>query len=244
VTNGYAIGDGEGRRRRFRRTLIFSTVGHALLLLGLVGSVPGKRSVVLPSVITVDLVAAPAPAPAPAPAAPRPAPKPAPKQVVLPERPNTPQPKPRRRKEVVLEQKPKEEKSLEDLLQQFREESGEPKPKPEPVASAAGEEVVARAPAGGIPVSAEKMQWMRAARIRVMENWVVPAEFRLQALQTEVRVALDDSGEVIGTPRIVRHSGNPWYDKGVVRSIQKASPLPPPPEPGDWTFIFDSDDSY
>jgi outer membrane biosynthesis protein TonB len=243
VTNGYANGDGEGRRRRFRRTLIFSTAGHALLLLGLVVSVPGKRGVVLPSVITVDLVAAPAPAaPRPAPAAPPPTPTPAPKQVVLPERPSTPQPKPRRRKEVVLEQKPKEEKSLEDLLQQFREQSGEPKP--EPVAPAVEEQVVARAPGAGTPVSAEEMQWMRAARIRVMENWVVTGDFRLHALQTEVRVTLDDSGEVIGTPRIVRRSGNLWYDKGVVRSIQKASPLPPPPEPGDWTFIFDSDDSY
>jgi TonB family protein len=57
-------------------------------------------------------------------------------------------------------------------------------------------------------------------------------------------VALDASGEVLGTPRILRRSGNPWYDEGVVRSIQKASPLPPPPEPGDWTFIFDSDESY
>ena len=238
MSDGYAFGDGEGRRRRFRRTLLFSTVGHALLLLGLVVSAPGKRGVVLPSVITVDLVAARAEARAVPPAAP----KPRPKQVVLPEKPRTPEPKPRRRKEVVLEQKPKEEKSLEDLLQQFREESGEPKP--EPVAPAAEEAVVARAPAAGVPVPAEEVAWMRAARIRVMENWVVPAQFRLQALQTEIRVALDDSGEVIGTPRIVRRSGNLWYDKEVVRSIQKASPLPPPPEPGDWTFIFDSDDSY
>ncbi len=242
MTDGYAIGNGEGRRRRFRRTLIFSTVGHALLLLGLVVSAPGKRGVVLPSVITVDLVAARAEVRVAQPAAAKPIPKPKPKQVVLPEKPRTPEPKPQRRKEVVLEQKPKEEKSLEDLLQQFREQSGEPKP--EPVAPAAEEAVVARAPAAGVPVPAEEMAWMRAARIRVMEAWVVPPQFRLQALQTEIRVALDDAGEVIGTPRIVRRSGNPWYDEGVVRSIQKASPLPPPPEPGDWTFIFNSDESY
>lgn len=239
MTNGYANEQGGHRRRDFRRTLIFSTVGHALLLLGLVVSAPAKRGVVLPSVITVDLVAARV---APGPAAPRAAPKPKPKQVVLPEKPRTPEPKPRQRKEVVLEQKPKEEKSLEDLLAQFREESGEPKP--EQPAPAAAEEVVARAPASGLPVSVDVLAWVREVRIHVQESWVVPPGFRLQLLQTEVRVALGASGEVMDTPRVVGRSGNPWYDDGVVRGIQKASPLPPPPEPGDWTFIFASDEIY
>ena len=239
MTNGDSMEQGGNRRRDFHRTLIFSIVGHALLLLGLVVSASSKRGVVLPSVITVDLVAARA---APGPAAPRVAPKPRPKQVVLPEKPRTPEPKPRRRKEVVLEQKPKEEKSLDDLLAEFREEGGEPKP--EQPAPAVAEEVVARAPASGRPASAELVAWVRAAKIRVMEAWVVPPGFRLQSLQTEVRVVLGATGEVIGTPRIVRRSGNHWYDEGVVRGIQKASPLPPPPEPGDWTFIFASDESY
>jgi len=239
VTNGDSIEQGGDQRRDFRRTLMFSTVGHALLLLGLVVSAPAKRGVVLPSVITVDLVAARA---APGPAAPPAAPKPKPKQVVLPEKPRTPEPKPRQRKEVVLEQKPKEEKSLDDLLAQFREESGEPKP--EAPAPAAAEEVVARAPAAGLPVSADVLTWVREAKIRVMEAWVVPSGFRLQWLQTEVLVTLGASGDVIGTPRVVRRSGNLYYDEGVVRGIQMASPLPPPPEPGDWTFIFASDESY
>lgn len=237
MTNGDSTEQGGDPRRDFRRTLIFSTVGHALLLLGLVVSAPAKRGVVLPSVITVDLVAARA---APGPAAPPAAPKPKPKQVVLPEKPRTPEPKPRQRKEVVLEQKPKEEKSLDDLLAQFREQSGEPKPEP----PAAAEEVVARAPAAGLPVSADVLTWVREAKIRVMEAWVVPPGFRLQWLQTEVLVTLGASGDVIGTPRVVRRSGNLFYDDGVVRGIQKASPLPPPPEPGDWTFIFASDESY
>jgi hypothetical protein len=221
--------------------LIFSTVGHAMFLLGLVVSTPAKRGVVLPSVITVDLVAAPASArAAPQPPSPRAVPKP--KQVVLPEKPTLSEPKPRRRKEVVLEPKPKQEKSLEDLLAQFREEGGEPTPtQPAPAAT---EEIVARAPASGRPVSADVLAWVRRAKVRVKEAWVVPPGFRLQSLQTEVRVALGASGEVLGTPRIVRRSGNPWYDEGVVRGIQKASPLPPPPEPGDWTFIFASDEHY
>jgi TonB family protein len=35
-------------------------------------------------------------------------------------------------------------------------------------------------------------------------------------------------------------SGNPWYDESVERAIQKASPVPAPPEAGDWQFTFDS----
>lgn len=38
--------------------------------------------------------------------------------------------------------------------------------------------------------------------------------------------------------------GNPWYDENVVRAIQKASPLPAPPEAGEWAFVFVPEDSY
>ena len=45
-------------------------------------------------------------------------------------------------------------------------------------------------------------------------------------------------GNVLSEPRIVRRSGNPWYDESVVRGITKASPLPPPPHAGEWDFVF------
>jgi outer membrane biosynthesis protein TonB len=224
----------------------FSMAAHVLLVFGSAFSMPAQRGIAIPNVITVDLIAAPAPARArPAPPAPRAKPKP--KQVVLPERPSlpTPKPKPRRREEDVLEPKPKEEKSLDDLLDQFREEQGEPTPTPPAPAppSAAVEPAPVMASAGvGVPVGAEEMAWIRKAKIHVRKNWVVPPNFRLQSLQTEIVVKLDAAGNVKGKPRIVRASGNPWYDEGVVRSIEKASPLPPPPESGDRTFIFASDD--
>ena len=41
---------------------------------------------------------------------------------------------------------------------------------------------------------------------------------------------------------MLRRSGNPWYDESVVRAIQKASPLPPPPEAGEWPFVFKPED--
>jgi outer membrane biosynthesis protein TonB len=236
---------GGDRRSDFRRMVWFSVAGHVVLLLSALVSVPDRRGIAIPSVITIDLLAAPAPASSrarPQPPAPQARPKPKPKQVVLPERPSLPKPKPKpnRREEVVLEPKPKDEKSLEDLLEQMREEQGEPTPAPP---TAAVEPAPASAPAGaGRPVSPEVLAWVRKTKIRVREAWVVPPGFRLQALETEIVVAIDDSGTVLGTPRIVRRSGNPWYDEGVVRGVEKASPLPPPPESGDWTFIFASDE--
>jgi TonB family protein len=63
----------------------------------------------------------------------------------------------------------------------------------------------------------------------------------MQVLVAEIRVNLDAAGYVRGMPKVERRSGNPWYDENVVRSIQKASPLPAPPEAGKWTFVFYSD---
>jgi TonB family protein len=85
---------------------------------------------------------------------------------------------------------------------------------------------------------------MRRAKIHVKRAWVVPPGFRNEPLMTHVAVKLDGQGNVVGTPEITRRSGNPWYDEGVVRGIQKASPLPPPPEAGDWDFVFVPEDAY
>ena len=85
---------------------------------------------------------------------------------------------------------------------------------------------------------------MRRAKIHVRRTWVVPPGFRTQPLETRVIVRLDAGGALLGEPRITRRSGNPWYDDGVVRGLQKASPLPSPPEAGEWEFIFVPQDSY
>jgi len=73
--------------------------------------------------------------------------------------------------------------------------------------------------------------------------WIVPPGFRTQPLQTRVVVTLDSAGNIVGSPRITKKSGNPWYDDGVVRGLAKASPLPPPPEAGDWVMWFEPGDS-
>jgi protein TonB len=240
------------RRRDFQRMLAWSLAIH-------VGAVavslysPTTRVGSPPQVISVELVAAPpsaapkAPKPKAARPIPPPPPKPKPKQVVLPKNPTASpsKPKPARpepRREVVLEPKTREEKSLEDLLSDMREEQGETTPSPSPVRTAA---VPSPAPSAGTGVmSPEEADWRRRAKLHVRQAWVVPPGFRTEVLQTHVTVKLDAAGNVVGTPRIDRRSGNPWYDEGVVRGIEKASPLPPPPEAGKWPFIFVPEDAY
>jgi TonB family protein len=234
------------RRREFRRLLLVSAVAHAGLL-GLL-AVEFEHSVTtLPGVVAVELVAAPAAvtaAPRPAPA-PRPPPKPVPKKVVLPAQPTTPKPKakPEPKPEPVAEPEPTpepaaEEKDLSDVLAQLRADAGEETAEPPVQTAMAG--------GGGLgqPVSPEVAAWMKKAKIHVRQAWVLPPAFRTQALEAHVVVDLDASGNVRGTPEVVRRSGNPWFDEGVVRAIQKASPLPPPPEADEWSFVFVPGDSY
>jgi TonB family protein len=59
-----------------------------------------------------------------------------------------------------------------------------------------------------------------------------------------VLVDLDAGGNVVGTPKVVKRSGNPWFDEGVVRAIQSSSPLPAPPAADEWAFVFVPGDSY
>ena len=245
------------RRREFRRSVVLSGLLHVGAV-GLSLALPAPAAVRPAGVITVDLVAAPpsvappraTPAPAPAPAAaPTPKPKPKPKQKVLPkeptERSTKPKPKPAkkptpRREEVFLDPEPKQEKSLDELMAEMRGESGEPTPEPVETATA-------RAPSPssgpGRPVSPQVLDWIRRTKVHVQRSWVVAPGFRMQALETHVIVDLDAAGNV-RSAEIAKRSGNPWYDEGVIRGIEKASPLPKPPEAGEWPFVFVPEDAF
>jgi TonB family protein len=250
------------RRRDFQRMLGWSFAIHVGVVVLAMASPPSQMGSP-PTVIAVELLAAvpsaaPSPpkasAPTPVPAKPTPKPPPPPpkpKQVVLPKNPtqipSKPKPaKPEPRREVVIEPKQKEEKSLEDLLSDMRGEQGEPTPAPSPAPTP----VQTAAVAGPVPssgtgsMSAEEADWRRRAKLHVRQAWVVPPGFRMEALQTHVTVELDAAGNVVGTPVIARRSGNPWYDEGVIRGIEKASPLPAPPEAGKWPFVFVPEDAY
>jgi TonB family protein len=246
------------RRRGLRKTVAISTVAHAAVVAVLVlGPALHPKPVLLPSVVTVDLVAAP-PAPAPAPRA-RPAPRPTPRKVVLPASPSrvvAPVPTPKPREKPV-------EQDYDELLKRLRADAGEDRPEPvdlqpkappappTPTVTPAPAPAVVSEPRAaatsttrgvGRRVSPEVAAWVRDARIHVRREWVLAAGFRLQDLETHVEVELDRDGHVIGEPEVTRRSGNPWYDESVVRAIEKADPLPAPPEAGRWPFVFRPED--
>ncbi len=239
--------------------VVWSALVH-MGALGLVLVTPADDHRSPPRVISVELLGSPpSAAPArPAPAAakqkalpPPPAP-PKPKQVVLPEKPQAPKPQAKekakpREQEVFHEPEKKEEKSLEELLAEMRDEAGEAETPAPAEAAEPVDTAIAPSPGStsgtGDPLSPEERDWHMRVKRRMKGIWVVPPGFRTQALVTRVIVTLDASGNILGEPRITQRSGNPWFDEGVVRGLSKASPLPPPPEPGDWPMQFEPGDS-
>jgi TonB family protein len=244
------------RRRDFRRMLASSAGIHAALALFLLWA-PKPSIAPLPAVVRVDLVTmAPAPAaPArPAPAKPTPKPKPAPapkappkpappKKIVIPEKPvakvePAPEAVAKPKPEPVAEPEPAaepEQVDYADLLADLREEAGESQPQPQAQARAAATGLPGGGP--GVVVSPAEFAWRRSAKMHVTRAWVLAPGFRMQPLEAEVMVRLGPGGEVMGT-RISRSSGNPWYDESVERAVQKASPLPAPPDADEWPFRF------
>lgn len=234
------------RRREWRQVLGLSVLLHIAVGLVFVWSPKLSRSPsALAGAVMVELVAA---APGAAPAA-RPAPRRAPpkKTVVLPKEPKAvakprPKAKPRAPKARPAP-KAAPQKSLDEVMRELKRKEGPADrvgTQPKQVARAAA--VTGSAGSGTARVDAATASWLRRARIHVRRGWVLAPGFRTQELEAHVRVRLDRQGNVVGDPRIIQRSGNPWYDDSVLRAIEKSSPLPPPPEAGEWPFVFRPED--
>jgi protein TonB len=261
--------EAEDRERAFRRAVGASMLVH-LMAVGIFWWSPlPSRTATLPAVVNVTLVAAapgaparpaapappppvpeaiPEPVPVPIPE-PAPVPVPVPDKVLLPkEATKVPKPKPAVAPKPAVEPKPKprpepaprrEPVAYDDVLSQLRAEAGEAAPQPVEVAARPS-----RAPPGGgigIPISAEEAAWRRQVKVQVTRSWVLEPGMRRQLIETEVRVSIGAGGEVKSVD-VIRKSGNPWYDDSVVRAVEKASPLPAPPEVAEWRFVFTPQD--
>jgi TonB family protein len=82
---------------------------------------------------------------------------------------------------------------------------------------------------------------MRRVKIHVKRSWILEPAAKRQVVQTLVAVTLDATGNVLEV-ELRERSGNASFDASVVRAIEKATPLPPPPESGEWPFIFTPQD--
>jgi TonB family protein len=240
-----------------RRVLLVSLAAH-LVVIALFAWSPrlsSRKVMALQGVVTVELLeapagAAPAAAPAAEPAAaPKPRVRPAKKTVVLPDKPKAapkPKPAPKKAAPKPVVKKPPPQKSLADVMKELEQKSGSADEvaavSPARAAPAVAGAGAVSGSARGVRVDPEVAGWMRQARIHVRQSWVLAPGFRTQELETHVSVRLDAGGHLQGGPRITRRSGNPWYDDSVVRALKKASPLPAPPEAGEWPFVFRPED--
>jgi len=225
-------------QRRFLHLLAGSFAAHVFFV-GLLALSPTPPSAVLPDVLRVDLVAAlPAPKPAPKPrakAAPAPPPKPVPKQVVLPKQapravPKKPPPAPPRPAEL----------DYDDALSQLRNDLGEATPaRVEPQPQVEGPAVASTEP--GVSVDREVAAWVIATRRHVRRHYITPPEFLNRSLATGLEVLLTSRGELVGEPSLARSSGDPFFDDIALSTVMRSAPLPPPPKPGSYTFVFTSE---
>jgi colicin import membrane protein len=237
------------QRSSFTRALTISLAGHIVLFL-VVTIAPKPGPAPLPRVISVQLVQMAPAAPAEtgkgtaltkarpvAKSAPKPpAPAPTPRKVVLPTQARA---VPKKVRQVKRRPKP-EELGYSDALAALRADLGEDEsPPPESHARAeTAEDSPPQTVQSGHQVSPEIAAWMTATRSHLRRVWVTPPEYLDRPLMTEVRVNLGPDGAVLGTPRVVRSSGDPYWDDNTIRALMRASPLPRPPEAGEWPFIF------
>jgi colicin import membrane protein len=213
---------------------------------------PKPDPIYLPEVISVRMVAMPAasaptksaPKVAPAkPAAPepvpaKPLPAPVPKKVILP------------KQAVVVKKKAKpklDPLDYDDALDAIREELGDEEPllkAPPRVETVEGVEDRAPTEAEGAlgQIDPDEAAWKLAVDRHMSNVYVVPQDFKGQGLRTALRVRLSAAGDVLGTPEVLRSSGNPYFDDTVKRALVRATPLPAPPEPGDFRLNFNADE--
>ncbi|RYZ88219.1 MAG: TonB C-terminal domain-containing protein, partial [Proteobacteria bacterium] len=64
---------------------------------------------------------------------------------------------------------------------------------------------------------------------QIKQNWVLPQWLSKKQLRAQVRLKLDEKGQVVSRD-IVLSSGNSSYDDLALDTIDKSAPFPPPPE--------------
>lgn len=85
--------------------------------------------------------------------------------------------------------------------------------------------------AGSARVPPEHLAYFRQLDEKIRSNWTVPelALGNKENLMVQLRIVIEKDGSV-SMVRMEKTSGNSYFDDSVLRAINKASPLPIPPE--------------
>jgi TonB family protein len=132
---------------------------------------------------------------------------------------------------------PDEQKMKEALGQIQTELQQREAPQPAPAVPAGFPGGTGQVPAFGSPngeVGAADpgyAQYQSQVRSKIIREWVRASATpdSEQAVRTRIQVRINASGQVI-SKNVVRGSGNESFDLSALRAIERASPLPPPPE--------------
>ena len=230
------LGYGERPDTGYGASFTLAFVIHAVLIAILFLGVRMQSSA--PDVVQVELwepppppqvVETPKPEPKvePAPEPPKPEPKmekpeivekvkPEPKKPVAKPKPEAPKAKPEpNKRDVDLERRMQEQLALEQAASEERRVKDQ----------LAREQASMRDKA--------LATWIGRIRSAIRGRILAPIAEQVQGNPEAVyQVTLRPSGEVLGTPRLVKSSGNKAYDDELARAILASSPLPKPDQPG------------
>ena len=127
------------------------------------------------------------------------------------------------------------EKAARKAIRQIGERVGrrvdlssvQPAPKSSPQSPTAG----LPGATGNARVPPEHLAYFRELDEKIRSNWTVPAltEGEREKLMVRIRIVIEQDGRV-SQVRMEKTSGNTFFDDSVRRAINKASPLPVPPD--------------
>jgi len=186
-----------------------------------------QREVEPPISITYDVQFVSMPTPEPE-EEPEPEPEPPPEPEPVPEEKPEPKPEPKPKKEVKKpESKPESKPKPKDPP---------PAPKPKPPEPEPKAEVTKPKPAKtGIQIQLALPSilnsWGRWVQRKVEKYWTIPGGIDINDEGNEAVISfwVDQDGNLIGRPEIVKHASNKALGESGVRAILLAAPLPPLP---------------
>lgn len=170
---------------------------------------------------------APKPEPKPKPEA---KPEPKPKPVAKAE----PKPKPKPAPKVEAKPKPKPKPDAPSPTAVARSELRQQLAREEAAIRAQRQDAELRALLAREASARALATWTDKIRAKIRGNIILPPSMAGNP-EAIFDVVLLPTGDVLGTPRLRRSSGDPRYDDAVLRAILKSSPLPRPDDPNVFT---------
>ncbi|NQZ02611.1 MAG: TonB C-terminal domain-containing protein [Bdellovibrionales bacterium] len=227
----------ESRGDQFEKHIVLSVAVHVVLFLAFTvkAYIFPSEPIELRSAIRIDVVGLPDKT-EPKKVAPKPK-----KPKVKPQKPKTVKTKTKPKKltnkpKVDLNKaKTKQQQALEKLqamaaIEKMKQEMAQQKdaqPEPEPTVEFKGNVVTSGSDIGGLPgLDFDKYYSEMSAHVK--QQWSLPGWLASANLRAEAAVTVDEKGFVT-SKRIYTSSGNEVFDDLVLQTVEKASPLPPPP---------------